>query len=86
MVVLHCYVQAKLTDGSSKMTVELIWIMDHGISHQLEKVGNFNFMSAAAVSESGIILCLFPKWLSFKCVQKSLENLRRLYYQKYLMP
>ena len=33
----------KLTDGWSKMTVELIWIMDHSISHQLGKVGNFNF-------------------------------------------
>ena len=39
------------------MTVEPIWIMDHSISHQLEKVGIFNFKPLLLTKVKSFELC-----------------------------
>ena len=76
------YPTPKLTDGSSKMTVELIWIMDHGFSHQLGKVGTFNFKPLLVK----IISINRVSKMALNLYEGLLGNLRRRDYQLYLMP
>ena len=64
------------------MTVELIWIMDHGFSHQLGKVETFNFKQLLVK----IISINRVSKMALNLYEGLLGNLRRRDYQLYLMP